>query len=108
MGTLLAERRRSVRTPAAYQATLYSRQGRVLARGRTTNISQSGAFVVAENRRNIPLSGRICVEIAVPGLSVSPGRRARMRVVRYACRIVRTQALGQLIGLGIEFVRKLD
>jgi len=98
----LAERRRSVRLSAAYPATLTDGHGRFLAKGRTANISEGGAFVLA-NANSLQPEQVVVVELSIP----APGRSPNRRVVTYACRIARRQALGQLVGVGVEFLRKL-
>lgn len=103
----VAERRRSVRTTAAYPVSICDRRGRVLSRGRTANISENGVFVLVGNSRALPLSGQVFLQITVPDASGRQFRRDASRTVRYACRIVRSQSLGRFVGMGIEFVRKL-
>ncbi len=101
MTVRLAERRRSIRSMAAYAALLVDPRGRVLARGRTANISEHGLFVIV-NTPDPPKEGKVAiVEITIPSLA------AGTRTVVYSCRIVRRQELGQLVGLGMEFREKL-
>ena len=96
-----AERRQSVRNSAAYPAVISDRHGRPLARGRTANISEHGAFVLA-NGQSLQLEQIVLIELSVPSLR-GQGRRC----VLYACRIARRQQLGQLVGVGVEFLQKL-
>jgi hypothetical protein len=102
MTVRLAERRRSVRSTAAYATLLVDPRGRVLARGRAANISEHGLFIIVSTS-DPPEEGKVAlVEITIPS-SVAGGTR----IVVYSCRIVRRQELGQLVGLGVEFREKL-
>jgi hypothetical protein len=100
--TRLAERRRNDRLPAAYPATITDRQGRFLAKGRTTNISAQGTFVLAGGNALEP-DQIVVIEMGIP----VPGKPSQRRAVAFACRIVRRQQIGQLVGVGVEFLRKV-
>ena len=102
-----ADRRRVVRTPAAFPATVRDRRGRTLARGRTTDISEKGALIVARSTRAAPHTGQAILEITLPAASGPAPRRPAIRTVRYSCRIIRSQKLGHLLCLGLEFVEKI-
>lgn len=97
----IAERRRSVRIPAAYPTLVADPHGRFLARGRTANISEHGLFVIVSTPAPPPSGEEVVVELSVPAPNDDT------RTVTYSCRIARRQAVGQLIGLGVEFARKL-
>jgi len=102
------ERRRSRRGAAAHPVALLDRRGRTLLRARTSNISENGLYCLTIARRALHLRGRVVVEISLPA---GPGDRpgdAPSRSVCYKARIVRTEELGQMVGLGIEFLEKLD
>jgi c-di-GMP-binding flagellar brake protein YcgR len=102
------DRRRSIRVAAAYPVSLCDDTWRILARGRTANISETGVSVVADARRGVPETGQVHVEITLPAEGkFVPGRR-QMRIARYVCRIARVQQLGNLMGLGLDFTEKLD
>lgn len=101
MSVRVAERRRSVRIPAAYPALLADQQGHILARGRTGNISEHGLFVIVSSP-SPPQQGRT----AVVHITI-PADDDETRTVVYSCRIVRRQAVGQLVGLGVEFSEKI-
>ncbi len=96
-----ADRRRSVRIPAAYPTLLADLSGHVLARGRAANISEQGLFVIVSQPTVAPDGKTLVVEITLPGPNDDT------RTVAYSCRVVRTQAIGQLMGLGVEFAEKL-
>lgn len=83
-------------------------QWRILVRGRTANISDSGVSVVADARRNVPIDGDILVEITEPADPYARKGEDHCRIHRYAGRVARTQQLGNLMGLGIEFTRHVS
>ncbi len=93
--------------PAAYPVALFDRRGRMLARGRTANISETGCFIIIHARAALPADGQARIEMVLPSASARPGRPDATRTVLYACRIARRQAIGQMTGLGIELLRKL-
>ena len=98
----LAERRRSARLPAAHLAVIADQHGRFIAKGRTANISEQGALILA-NAGSLQLEQIVIVELTVP----SADGTSKRRVVVYTCRIARRQAVGPLLGVGVEFLRKL-
>ncbi|MFA6134339.1 MAG: PilZ domain-containing protein [Phycisphaerae bacterium] len=103
MITGIGERRRGVRASAAYPATLTDQRGKMVARGRTVNISEKGVFLLIHHGQ-VP-SGKVLVaHLSVP----SAARHGpATRTVSYSCHIVRTQMLGRMMGVGIEFNKKL-
>jgi hypothetical protein len=103
-----AERRRCRRVAAAHAVDLFTRRRGLIAHGRTANISETGVFVIVDGRSAIPRGGEVCITICIPASSTSCGRRDQFRTVSYTCRIARVQALGNLLGLGLEFLSKLD
>ena len=107
MSLRTAERRRAVRVPAVFPATLRDRRGRLLARGRTADISERGTLIMAKAQRGDPRLGEAFLEMSLPTPSEVCPRRHGQRIVHYLCRIVRVQPLGQLVGLGVEFLQKL-
>lgn len=107
MANVLTDRRDGIRMAAAYPVRIIDRRGRLLVCGRTANISENGVYAIF-NRRTMPDNGLIELEIEVPAVSGKPGRGDAQRIVRYSARIVRDQTVGQMMGLGIQFVRKLN
>jgi hypothetical protein len=93
--------------PAVYPVAVYDRRGRLLARGRTANISETGVFVIVDMRRDLHVCGQVRVEIVLPATTSKPNRRDATRTLLFASRIIRMQSVGQLLGLGLEFIRKL-
>jgi len=99
------EKRRSQRRSLASPAVVLDDQNHVLARGRTANVSEHGAFVVAEHRPDLVEGQQVIVEMTVPSLSAK--KRKSSPTVRYKCRIVRIRTLGKLMGIGLELLAKL-
>jgi c-di-GMP-binding flagellar brake protein YcgR len=100
------ERRRSIRVPAVYPVVIRDRRGKVLGRGRTANISESGVFAMVSGRIS-PRANQVVVELTVPAHGDAQPRRGDCRTVCYRCRVVRLQAMGRLLGIGVEFLEKL-
>ncbi len=89
---------------AAYPVVISDGHGRVLAKGRTANISEHGVFVVTSAGGALKAGGTIDLQISVPHATGSAKRRPGIRTVHRHCRIVRVQAVGHLLGIGVEFV----
>ena len=98
-----AERRRSVRSAAAHPYVLRDRKNRPLARGRTANISENGVLIVVRNDDRLPQHGQVILDITVPADPLA----GTTRMVKYRGRIVRRQSMGNMLGLGLEFLQKL-
>ena len=108
MSVSTAERRRSRRMAASHPAALYGDNGSLVARGRTSNISENGLFLLAKIRGKTPQEGgQVVLEMSVPDASSKPNRRRCTRTVRFIARIVRSVRLGHLVGLGVEFQQQL-
>ena len=100
-----AERRRSTRAPNTYRATLHDGRNRsVLGRGRTANISENGVLLVLRSSDRIPETGNVCISLMIPADPIA----GTTRQVVYRCRIVRRQEMGNMLGLGLEFITKLS
>lgn len=108
MTTHVAEKRRSLRVAAAYPVIIRDRRGHVLAQGRTANISECGVFMIARNQALPPTTEMVLVEMSVPAITTEGARRGASRTIHYTAKIVRRQELGQLLGLGIQLVEKLN
>lgn len=106
MSTRVAEKRRSPRTPAVYPAAILDNDGYLLAWGRTSDISESGVFIIAETQWQPQIDARVTIEIKLPGFP-QERRRDKPRFVMYEARVVRTQEIGHLIGVGLELLNKL-
>lgn len=62
-------------------------------------------MIVVSMKRPVAIDERLVVELSVP--SANPSRGRETRTVVYLCRIARIQSIGQLSGLGVEFLQKL-
>jgi len=102
------ERRRAARRPAAYRVVLRGRRGRLIARGRTVNISPGGVFVLVRPRGPMPRNDRLEIELTLPRAQSGPPSRPRSRRARHRCRVVRTERVGEMVGLALELLEKLD
>jgi len=102
-----ANKRRTVRAGAAYRAVIRNRKGRVLARGRTANISANGVFIIASCPKGPPKCSEVLIEMEVPTATASRTGRPATRTVHYLCRVIRIQTLGHLMGMGVEFLEEV-
>ncbi len=107
MSVHVRERRRGSRMSVSHPVTLRDRRGRVLLRGRTSDISQRGLYCLTECRRGLRLKGRVMLEITLPAGRAPRRRHATQRTARHAGRIVRVEEIGQLVGLAIELIDRL-
>jgi len=103
-----AERRRNARVAAAHPVAIRDRRGRLLLRARTSDISETGLFCLTEARRGLRLRGKVTLEVTVPAGRRARLRHSRTRTVRYAGRIVRTEEIGQVVGMAIELLERLS
>ena len=108
MKPLAPERRGRARASVAYPVTVSDRRGRILARGRTTDLSQSGLFVVVTAPKGSIKASQVEVEISIPKTRFRGGARETPRKVRYLVHVVRREEFGQMYGLALDFIEKLD
>jgi hypothetical protein len=101
----LAEKRLSLRMSAAYPVRIRNRRGMLLTAGRTANISENGLFALVHNQVNLP--DEVLVEVTLPS-AASTGHRDAKRTVVYTAQVIRKQVLGNLMGVGIMLVEKLQ
>lgn len=107
MTHIVAERRRSTRIGASYDVFFHDRRGRSLGHGRTVDISESGVYVLANMRDVPPADGLLRLTIHVPAHCESPRGRPLFRKVSYLCRVARSHRVSSMVGMGLEFIRKL-
>lgn len=108
MKTLKADHRMSPRLGGAHRVAMFDSRGRLLARGRTCNLGLAGVFVIAAGP-DVPSPGeRVTLEMHLPAGRNGRVDRSAGRVVRYRSRVVHVQRLGQMFGLGIELLERLD
>ena len=80
----------------------------MLVRGRTANVSEKGLYLVGPGPRRPMSHKRVVLEMDVPAATSPRGRRETPRIIRYLCRIVHTQSMGSLLGVGLEFLEKVQ
>jgi len=104
MNVQTAERRKVERVASAQTAELWDRDNRkMLGRGRTANRSEVGVMLVVRRDQQVPAEGEVCIRLSTPP-SMHDGRGRR---TAYVCRIVRRQELGNMLGLGLQFLKKI-
>ena len=96
------------RSAVAHLVTISDRRGRNVVRARVAELGHTSLFCVTEARRALGLKDMVTVTIHLP-----PSRSARRphgsnRAVRYLGRIIETQEIGQIVGLNVQLVEKLD
>ena len=97
------ERRISTRVASAHAVIVRDLEGSFLARGRTTDISERGAFALTNTHDDLCKGLEVLVELSIP--PVSSTRRGE-RTVTYRCRIARVEPIAQLVGLGLDFLQR--
>lgn len=103
--TKVMERRKSVRVASSYPVEVCDHKGRIIGRGRTGNISESGVFALLPGGKEVPLNSTVIIEMELPR---SPSQQRQSRRVRYTARVVRTEPMGSWRGLGLELLEKLS
>jgi hypothetical protein len=106
MTVRIAERRQSVRVAAAYPISIRDKHLRLLAQGRTANISECGLYMIARRGSRARMGDTVFIEMLVPATSAEGARRGQMREVRYLGQIVRCEKVGQLAALGIRMTER--
>ena len=101
-----AERRSGARGLTTYQVTVFDDTGAVLARGKTSNTSPTGALVVARMDDGPPQTDTVVLEVTVPR-DDTPGAKSPATTARIAARIARSICLGRFVGMGMEFIKEL-
>jgi hypothetical protein len=99
------ERRLSLRVSAAHPVKVLDEDERLLTSGRTANTSENGLMAVV---RSCPLPPEVLIEITLPSPALSHRGRGQTRTVRYRARVVRLQIMGNLTGLGVQLLKKVE
>ena len=99
------ERRASVRMPGSHPAMLSDAKGRMIGRGRTGNISESGVFVLVPGGRNVQIGATLRIQLELPR---SPDHPRMKRRVLYNARVVRVEPMGEWRGVGLELLDKIE
>jgi len=102
--TRVKDRRASTRVAGSYPVQMWDARGRVIGRGRTGNLSENGVFVLLPGGRRVAADSLVQVEMELPR---SPDKPRLRRRVRYTARVIRTEAMGQWRGVGLELIAKL-
>ena len=100
--------RHRLRSAAAHLVLISDRRGRNVVRARTAELGHTSLSCVTEARRALGLKDVVTVEIHLPSSRSARRRHDSRRTVRYLGRIVETQEIGHLVGLGVELIQKLD
>ena len=98
------ERRRAERLGAYGPAILRDSAMKFVARCRVTNLSADGAFLMVRDKPDLPREGEAFVELV---LTIGTGREKTQQTSVYRCRVIRSKQMGELIGLGLEFLEKV-
>ena len=108
MSVRTGDNRLSMRGSSAHFAVVRDTRGKVLANGRTANISEKGVFVVARLAGPAVKGQQVVVQMTLPNAAVKRGKRRLTRTVTYRCRVTRIEEMGDLTGLGAEFIEKVE
>ncbi len=99
-------RRRHERRDARYAVVLRDTDGVVLGKGQTVNISDGGTFAVIDVPEVPEVDSRFLLEIDIPPIVADDGSLQR-QTAHFVARLVRTEHVDELIGLGMEFVERI-
>jgi len=94
------ERRRHDRTPLVYPVTVRDRIGRIVFRGRSSDVTPCGIRLIGPCGTGIRLGGQVWVELWVPNLR---RRGPRNRVVKLQGEVRRTMNIGDWKGVVVVF-----
>ncbi len=100
------ERRRAVRVPAAFPATVRNPRGVEILSGRTADFSERGALIVGRCDVALRRGDRLEVTLVLPDAS-KRSRQTGRREVHYRVRVAHAERIGHLSSIGVEFLRKL-
>ena len=100
------ERRKSQRVSEIHPAAVLDADGYVLAKGRTSNISERGVFLIVDGLWGPELNSRVILELKLPTTGTAR-RPDKKRTVVYKARVVRTHGSGCIFGVGLELMEKV-
>ncbi len=107
MSTRVAERRKSRRVPAVHPATILDEDGYLLGKGQTSDTSECGVFIIMDGDEWDPaLDSTVTVELRIPA-TPTPRKPDKLRTVAYWARVVHRRQVGQMLGIGLELLKKL-
>ena len=87
---------------------VWDRRGRLLFRARASDISENGLRCLTLARRALRAKGKVVLELCLPPARLPKVRHRVARTVRYLGRIVQAEEVGQLVGVAIQLIEKLD
>ena len=102
----ISDRRRYQRFSSTCPVVARDLHGQVVARGRTSNASANGAFVIAPMDAVPSLGDQLLIEMKLLR-SGGPHTRRGPRRAHYLARVVRLRQIGQLVGLGMELTEQV-
>jgi c-di-GMP-binding flagellar brake protein YcgR len=107
LSSRVAERRQSVRAAGAHPVSLFDSRDNLLGSGRTVNISAGGLFAIFDTTESFEVNSRVVVQMTLPAM---PGslRPDKPRLVSYTARVANVRHVGQLLGLGLELLSKVQ
>ncbi len=103
MAIRIFDRRHNRRHLAAYPIDLKDACGRVVVHGRTTNLSECGASVLARLPGGPPAERDVLAALNLPPRHAGDAQR----IVKYRGRIVGVDTLGKLTCMGVKFLEKI-
>ncbi len=98
------DRRRDERVGTSAPGVLRDSEQRFIAKCVGINISTTGVFLMTHDTPELPRTGQVYLEMALPEESIPGGVQSR---TLHRCRIVRVKQLGDLVGMGVELLEKL-
>lgn len=107
MAKQILSRRRHERVEARYAVILRDQAGDVLARGQTVNVSDGGVFAVIDLDEVPEVETRFLLEVDLPSILTTDGSRER-QTAHYVARVVRTEQIDEMIGLGMELTERIS
>ena len=99
------ERRLSLRISTAYPVKILDENESLLTSGRTANLSENGLMAVV---RTCPLPPEVFIELTLPSLANSRRAYGQTRIVCYRARVIRRQIMGNLMGRGVQLLKKVE
>ena len=107
MAIRVAEGRANHRAAAAHPIVVRDLDGGLLARGRTSNISETGVFLIAQTNWLAEVDQEVHICLTLPATRKAQ-RRDERRAVVYTARVVRLRMLGHMLGVGLELQDKIS
>lgn len=100
------ERRQHARTVVACPVRVFDRQGRMILKGKTVDISSGGVKVMGPMRQEPAAGSEVDVEVDLR--MPDHGRHGRPQTVRRTATIRRVDLLGDWTAVALEFAKAVD